>query len=86
MARARTTAGELKAAYTVAELVEMSGLTRAQVARIADNAGICGRRGRGRQRMIWLSELKSRCPEFWESILDRLALVAGRRDHDDLAA
>lgn len=66
---------DLKAAYTVSELAEMSGLSADQIGRIADQAGLCGNREPRKKRRIWLSELKSRCPELWESILDRLAAL-----------
>lgn len=78
---------DLKAAYSVAELAEMSGLTVNQVGRIAEQSGLCrsvggGDRVQRSKRWVWLSDLKERCPALWESILDRLSAL-GARGRDD---
>lgn len=66
---------ELKAAYSVAELAELSGLSADQIGRIADQAGLCGERAPKKKRWIWLSQLKERCPDLWQSILDRVSAM-----------
>ena len=79
---------ELKAAYSVAELAELSGLSCDQVSRIVDQTGLCGDRGPKKKRWIWLSELKARCPSLWSSILDRLSAMKAAEGggEDDEAA
>jgi hypothetical protein len=57
----------LKACYTVRELAEDSGLTRWQVIRLLNRAGISSRIGR--QRVVYLSVLRKSLPELWESMV-----------------
>ena len=83
---------ELKAAYSIREIAELSGLSRHQIARILGAAGLktsrpplTDRGGRGvsvagrRKRWIWASDLKEHLPRLWESLVDLDAAWAARR-------
>jgi len=65
---------QLKAAYSVPELAEMSGLQVDRVRRMLVSNGVKTERN-GRVIVVYLSQIKRAMPDLWESILDRLALT-----------
>lgn len=65
---------KLKAAYSIPELAEMSGLDVDRVRRILKSNGVTLSRN-GRVYLVWLSDLKRCLPDLWESIQERLSII-----------
>jgi hypothetical protein len=71
----------LQAFYTLAELVELTGVNRWTLGRELEHAKILQQREPGAHRRVWLDDLRVRCPRLWSSILTRAAVAkaaAGR--------
>jgi hypothetical protein len=58
----------VKAAYTVTELAEASGIARRQMARILESAYVVFVRA-GRTRLVSVAELERKLPSLWEGIV-----------------
>lgn len=68
---------ELKPFYTVAEIAELLRVDRQRAAGMLARLGVLDSRC-GRIRIVWLSTIRERCPEVWESILDSQTYVETR--------
>lgn len=68
---------ELKAAYTIAELAEMSGLDRKRIYRMVTAGKLQTIRLPGVSMLVPLLELRRLNPGFYYSILERMNLAAG---------
>jgi len=69
---ARQGGAELKAAYSIPELAEMSGMDRHRVRRMLESNGVELKRS-GRAILVFTSALRRALPDLWDSILDREA-------------
>ena len=61
---------ELKVIYTVSELAALAGLSRFRTLRLLESARVPIKRS-GRLLVVYLAELRSACPAFWDGVLDR---------------
>jgi hypothetical protein len=69
---------ELKTYYTMRELAELSGIEARKVRRVLEGNGVpLKRSGIGGKRahvVVFLSDLKARLPEFWDSCIEKRVL------------
>lgn len=64
---------KLKAAYTLGELQEMSGLSQYRLKKLLVSNGVEIARS-GNRPVVFLNGLKTGLPDLWESILEVVAL------------
>lgn len=62
----------IKALYSIADLVALTGIDRYRVHRLISAAGICTQRI-GKSMLVPLYELRERCPVVWQSLKDGAA-------------
>lgn len=64
----------LKAAYSVAELAELAGLSRWQIYRLIKRTGMRTIKGQGTKELVPLVAFRDAMPDLYASMLERMAV------------